>query len=165
MVQAVESKPLSRIPFRVEDELMIASMARWMGFIGWFVMVVSAIGLFFILLGSLFCMFVLGSSEQMLEKMGSFGEFLQANQSTLAFLFAALLLLNSMQIAAGYYLYWASRDFDNVARTDEADQDFLASGLTRLRDAAKISTTVALFQLLVNILAGLALTDLQKLAG
>lgn len=156
---------LSRIPFRVEDELMIASMARWMGFIGWFVMIVSAIGVFFIVLGMLFCLLVLGSGGEFLEKMGSFGEFLRANQSTLAFLFAALLLLNSLQIAAGYYLYWASRDFDNVARTNEADQDYLASGLTRLRNCAKISTTVAIFQLLVNILAGLALTDLQKLAG
>jgi hypothetical protein len=161
----VASKSLSRIPFRVADELMIASMARWMGFISWFVMIVSAIGVFFIVLGLLFCLLLLGSSGEILEKMGPFGEFLQANQSTLAFLFAAMLLLNSLQIAAGYYLYWASRDFDNVARTNEADQDFLASGFTRLRNCAKISTTVAIFQLLVNILAGLALTDLQKLAG
>jgi hypothetical protein len=29
----VSEKPLSRIPFRVEDEAMIASMAYWMRFI------------------------------------------------------------------------------------------------------------------------------------
>lgn len=144
---------------------MIASMARWMGFIGWFIMVASSIGVFGIVVGFLFLMLVSGNGGAMLEKMGSFGEFLQANQSTLGFLFAALLLVNALQIAAGYYLYWASRDFDNVARTNEADQDFLASGLTRLRDCAKISTTVAIFQLLVNVLAGLALTDIQKLTG
>jgi hypothetical protein len=161
----VESQSLSRIPFRVEDELMIASMARWMGFIGRFVMIVSAIGLFLVLLGFCFCLLMFAGSGAIIEKLGPFGEFLKENQSTLMVLAAAMCLLNALQIAAGYYLFWASRDFDNVARTNEADQDFLASGLTRLKNCAKISTTVAVFQLLVNLLAGLALTNLQKLTG
>ena len=144
---------------------MIASMARWMGFIGRFIMIVSTLGVFFVLLGLVFCLLVLGADDAFVTKMGPFGEFLRQNTSTLAVLAVAILLLNSLQIAAGYYLFWASRDFYNVARTNEADQDFLAAGLVRLKNAAKISTTVAVFQLLVNVLAGLALTGLDKLAA
>jgi hypothetical protein len=96
--------------------------------------------------------------------MGPFGQFMDDNKATLAVLMTGLLLLNSLQLAAGYYLFWASQDFDNVARTDEADQDFLASGLTRLKTTAKISTTVAVFQLLVNILAGMALVGIERLS-
>ena len=161
----VESEKLSRIPFRVEDELMIASMAKWMGFIGRFIMIVSVIGLFFILLGFVFCLLMLGADDAILSEMGKFGEFVKNNNVTLAVLAAAFLLLNSLQVAAGYHLFWASRNFDNVARTNEADQDFLAAGLVRLRTAAKISTTVALFQLAVNVLAVMALTGLKELAS
>ena len=159
----METESLSKIPFSVEDELMIASMARWMGFMGRFIIIVSILGVFFILLGLVFCLLMLASGDELLGKMGPFGRFIDDNKATLVVLMTGLLLLNSLQIAAGYYLFWASRDFDNVARTDEADQDFLAAGLTRLKTTAKISTTVAIFQLLVNILAGMALVGVEKL--
>jgi hypothetical protein len=144
---------------------MIASMARWMGFIGMFVLIVSAIGIFFILLGVSFFALILGSDNALLTEMGKFGVFLRENQWALSALAAAMLLLNILQVAAGYYLYWASRAFNDVARTNEADQDFLALGLTQLKTAAKISTTVAVFQLLVNVAAGFALTGLENLTN
>jgi len=144
---------------------MIASMARWMAFIGVFVMIVTVIGAFFVLLGVVFCMLMLGGEGAILEQMGPFGTFIQENRWTLTALAAVTILLNSLQFFAGYHLFWASRDFDNVARTNEADQDFLASGFLRLKTCAKISTTVAVFQLLVNICAGMTLTNLQNLSG
>lgn len=158
------TESLSRIPFSVEDELMIASMARWMGFMGRFIIIVSILGVFFILLGLVFSLLILTSGGELFEKMGPFGQFLNDNKATLAVLMTGMLLLNCLQLAAGYYLFWASRDFDNVARTDQADQDFLASGLTRLKTTAKISTTVAVFQLLVNIFAGMALVGVERLS-
>ena len=43
--KAVNQQALSHIPFRVEDELMIRSMARWMKFIG----IVKVVGSLFVL--------------------------------------------------------------------------------------------------------------------
>ncbi len=44
-----ETAPLSRIPFRVQDESMIANLAGWMRFVGLVIIVMSLIGFFVIL--------------------------------------------------------------------------------------------------------------------
>src|SRR5262245_54515809 len=51
---ALNANTLSRIPFRVRDELMIISMARWMRFIGIVQVLGGLIAGFFLLVGLIY---------------------------------------------------------------------------------------------------------------
>ena len=60
---ALNDNSLSRIPFRVRDELMIASMARWMRFVAIIKVVSGLVMAFFILVGIIYFSAVLGTGS------------------------------------------------------------------------------------------------------
>jgi hypothetical protein len=66
-------------------------------------------------------------------------------------LMIALLVAGGVAVWAGTVLYRSGDDFNNVARTDLADQDFLARGLDRLRLFFKIQVLMTVFWALVSV--------------
>ena len=57
----------------------------------------------------------------------------------------------------GFVLYQAADDFDRVARTDVADQDYITAGITQLNTYFKVSILLGVATVLVAIAAGIGL--------
>ena len=57
----------------------------------------------------------------------------------------------------GFVLYQAADDFDRVARTDVADQDYIAAGVAQLNTYFKVSILLGVAAALVAITAGIGL--------
>ena len=168
---------MSRIPFRVRDELMIASMARWMRFIG-VIKVVSGLVTAFLLLvaiiyigaelgvasttgsgpaaetGSTVTVSIPGANISRIVKMR---QLISENPVTFSALGAFGLLLAAAGTVLGFILYQAADDFDRVARTDVADQDYITAGITQLNTYLKVSILLGVAAVLVAITAAIGL--------
>jgi hypothetical protein len=166
---------LSRIPFTIRDELMIASMARWMRFIGAVKVVGGLATVFVLLVGIIFgggaltagpptntgadapsiTVSVNGTERKVpLEKVR---RIVADNQITFYALGAFGLILGVAGTMLGFVLHQAADSFEHVARTDVADQDYVTAGITQLNTYFKISILLGVAAVLVAITAGLGL--------
>jgi hypothetical protein len=151
---ALNENALSRIPFRVRDELIIISMARWMRFIGLVKVVAGLLMGFVVLVGLIYVGAELGTS---LPSMGKLGRVVSENPVPFFALGLFGLLLAVATIVLGVILYHAAEDFDRVARTDVADQDYITSGVMQLNTFFMWSILLGVAAVLVAITAGIAL--------
>jgi len=171
----VNDATLSRIPFTLRDELTIVSMARWMRFIGVVKVVSGLITVLVLLVGIIFIGAVLssvvapqaggdaptvtvsvnGNTRQVpLERIR---RVVADNQITFYALGAFGLILGGAATVLGFVLYQAADNFEHVARTDVADQDYITAGVTQLNTYFKVSILLGLATVLVAITAGIGL--------
>ena len=164
---------LSRIPFRVRDELMILSMARWMRFIGAIKVVGGLVMLFVLLVGMFYIGALLnvapppasGSSTVTVTigdhtkqvPLDDVRRLVSENQVTFSVLGVVALIVAVVGTVLGFVLYQAADDFDRVARTDVADQDYLTSGVSQLNTYFKFSILLGVAAAMVAITAGIVL--------
>ena len=166
---------LSRIPFQVSDELMIASMAGWMRFVGVIKVVSGLVTLFVLLVGIIYIGTALGLEKPTREGIASPSITISVNGTThqvplekvrrvvseQRVTFVALgafgLILGGAGVALGFMLFQAADAFDKVARTDAADQDFITAGIAQLNLYFKVSILLGVAAGVVAITAGLAL--------
>jgi len=132
---------LARIPFRVRDEQTILSMARWMGFIGGFLVLIGFISILAVLLAITFAGFLFAPSGPEVEGISPF---LRSNPWPVFGGLGVFLLLAMVNTYSGYLLGRTADSLGAIARTDTADQDFLAAGLRQLRDYFKIQVLAAI---------------------
>lgn len=169
----VDQTALSRIPFRVRDEMTILSMARWMRFVG-AIQVVGGLATLFILLvgfvyigaivnaaptpasGSATVTITVGDRAERIP-MDRLPRIISENRVTFYALAAFGLTLAIAGTALGYILYQAAEDFDRVARTDVADQDYITAGVAQLNTYFKVSILLAVATILVAMTAGIGL--------
>jgi len=119
-------QPLARVPFEIDDEKTIASMAKWMMFIA----VVHFIISFLILIGSCFAGFGVAMAPTATGVGGSPAAVaIGAMITMLVFMVLTFIVL----LVQGVLLAKASSSFKAVATTDHADQDHLAAGFRRMR--------------------------------
>ncbi len=147
---------LSRIPFLVRDELVILSMARWMRFIGVIKLVTGLLLGFFVLVGLIFVGAELGAGSGLVA-LGQTGRVVSENPVTFFALGLFALLLTVVSTVLGVVLYHAADDFERVARTDVADQDYITAGVMQLNTYFKVSILLGVAAVLVAITAGMAL--------
>jgi hypothetical protein len=150
----VSGQSLSHIPFRLRDELMILSMARWMKFIGAVKVISGILMLFFVLVGLIFVGSQMGSG---LPALGKTGRLIDENKLTFLGLGVFALLLGVAGTWLGFVLYQAAEDFERVVRSDEADQDYITAGLIQVKTYFKVSILLGLVAILVAITAGISL--------
>jgi hypothetical protein len=124
------SPSLSRIPFRVEDELMIASMALWMRFIG-IVTIIGGLLLLFVTALLISMASVLPYLQD--TELRQFQNHLANAGVPLVGLSLVLFALSVLTVWAGWVLHQAGENFKLVASTDVADQLYLSRGLDQLR--------------------------------
>ena len=145
---------LSRIPFRVRDELVILSMARWMRFIGVIKVVTGLLTGFLLMVGLIYVGAELGTG---LPALGDLGRVVSENTVTFFALGLFALLLTVAATVLGVVLYHAADDFERVARTDVADQDYITAGVIQLNTYFKVSILLGVAAVLVAMTAGIAL--------
>jgi hypothetical protein len=150
----MEEKSLSRIPFRLRDELVIRSMARWMWFIGVVHVVSSLVMTFLVLVGLIYVGAELSTG---LKGLGKIGRLVTENQVVFFALGAFALILAGAGTVLGVVLCHAAEDFDRVVRSDEADQDYITAGVMQLNTYFKISILLGLAAVLVGITAAIGL--------
>jgi len=155
---------LSRIPFRVRDELVILSMARWMRFIGVIKVVTGLLMGFIVLVGLIFVGAELGSGSG-LPALGKTGRIVSENPITFFAVGLFGLLLTAASTVLGVVLYHAADDFERVARTDVADQDYITAGVTQLTTYFKVSILLGVAAALVGITAAMALVAKTSIAS
>jgi hypothetical protein len=164
---------LSRIPFRVRDEMTILSMARWMRFVGAIKVVGGLVTVFVLLVGFIYVGAVLNAgptpasgSSSITVSVGDRTEHIpldklrrmvSENQVTFYALAAFAMILAVAGTVLGFVLYQAADDFDRVARTDIADQDYIAAGLAQLNTYFKVSILLGVAAALVAITAWIGL--------
>ncbi|HWE40018.1 MAG TPA: hypothetical protein VG406_25935 [Isosphaeraceae bacterium] len=147
-------RALSRIPFLRRDELMILSMARWMRFVGAVKIGASFFTGFLVLVALIFVGAGMSTGRPDFARVE---RFVAENRLWFGALGVFALLLSVVGMVLGYVLYEAADDFEQVARTDEADVDYTASGLLRLKTYVKVSVLLGVAALLVAIAAGVVL--------
>jgi hypothetical protein len=150
----LNEKSLSRIPFLVRDELIIISMARWMRFIGLVKVVIGLLTGFIVLVGLIYVGAELGTG---LPSLGKVGQLVSEYPVWFFALGLFALLLTVADIVLGVILYHAADDFDRVARTDLADQDYITAGVVQLNTYFKWSILLGVAVVLVAIVAGIVL--------
>jgi hypothetical protein len=150
----VNETSLSRIPFRVRDELVIISMARWMRFIGVIKVVAGLFTGFVFLVGLIYVGAELSTG---LPALGNVGRLVSENPVTFFALGLFALIVTVVSTVLGVVLYHAADDFDRVARTDLADQDNITMGITQLNIYFRVSILLGVVTLLVAITAAFAL--------
>ena len=165
---------LSRIPFRVRDELTILSMARWMRFVGAIKVVGGLVTIFVMLVGFIYIGAVLdagptpasekatitvtvGDQTQKIP-LDKLRRVVAENQFYFYAFDVIALILAVAGTALGYVLYLAADAFDRVARTDVADQDYIAAGITQLVTYFKVSILLAVAAVLLAITAAIVLS-------
>jgi hypothetical protein len=166
---------LSRIPFSVRDELMIASMARWMRFIAIISVVGGLIMAFLIVVGIIY--FEAALKMEPTEKPGAAApsvtvsaggvksqmtpdqlrHIIAANPVTFLALGGFGLILAVVGTMLGFVLYQAADDFERVARSDVADQDYITAGIAQLTTYFKVSVLLGVATALVALAAGIGL--------
>jgi hypothetical protein len=152
----LDENSLSRIPFRIRDELVIISMARWMRFIGVVKVFAGLMTGFVVLVGLIFAGAELGAGRG-LPALGKIGTLITENMITFFALGIFALVLTFASTALGFVLYQAADDFDRVARTDVADQDYITAGVKQLNLYFQVSILLGVAAALVALTAGLAL--------
>jgi hypothetical protein len=150
----VNEQPLAHIPFRVVDEMMILSMARWMKFIGVIKVVGSLLTLFFVLVGLTIAEAAMGAS---LTEMGKMGRLINENRIAFFSLGAFGVMLGLAGTWLGFVLCQAAEDFERVVRSDAADQDHITTGLIQLKTYFKVSILLGVAAALVALTAGITL--------
>jgi hypothetical protein len=150
----VSANTLSRIPFRVRDELMIVSMARWMRFISVVQVVAGLLGGFFLMVGLIYVGAGLGTD---LPALRSLGRLVSANPLTFLSLGIFALLLAVAGTLLGFVLYQAADDFERVARSDEADQDYITAGIMQLKTYFKVSILLSVAVMLIDFAVRISL--------
>jgi hypothetical protein len=159
----LQEQPLSRIPFLAADVVAIRSMVRWMRFIGAFKVIVSLAMGFVVLVGMIYVGAGMGSD---LARLGGAGRLIAENRATFFALDAFALLLTVAGVWLGFVLYQAADAFEQVALTDEADQDYVTAGIVQLNTYLKISILLGLAAALVALAAGVSLVArYSQLAG
>jgi hypothetical protein len=169
----VNENSLSRIPFRVRDEMTILSMARWMRFIGAIKVVGGLVTVFVLLVGIIYIGAVLNAapapasgSSTITVTVGDRTEhvpldklrrLISENQVTFYALGVFALIVAVVGTALGFVLYQAADDFDRVARTDVADQDYITAGVRQLKTYLKVSVLLGVAAALVAVTAGIGL--------
>jgi hypothetical protein len=151
---ALNAKALSRIPFRVRDELMIISMARWMRFIGVIQILGGLIAGFFLLVGVIYAGAAPGSDRPALGQVGRL-----VSENPLAFLILGIvgLVVAVAGTLLGFLLYQAADEFEQVARSDVADQDYITAGIVQLKTYFKVSILLSVAVMLLAIAGGILL--------
>ncbi|HZW31018.1 MAG TPA: hypothetical protein VFF52_09945 [Isosphaeraceae bacterium] len=152
----MNERALSRIPFRVRDELMIISMARWMRFIGVIKVVGGLLTGFFLLVGVIYLGAGLSTD---LPALGKLGRTVAENRLTFFALALFALLLTVAGTLLGFVLYTAADDFERVARSDEADQDYITAGVRQLNTYFKLSILLGVAAVLVGLTAAIGLAS------
>ncbi len=79
------------------------------------------------------------------------------NPVTFSALGAFGLLLAAAGTVLGFVLYQAADDFERIARTDVADQDYITAGITQLNIYFKVSILLGVAAVLVAITAAIGL--------
>jgi hypothetical protein len=153
---ALSESALSHIPFELKDELMIHSMARWMKFVGIVKIVGSLVMMFVVLVGLIYSGVELGAGAE-LAPLGKAGRILADNKVTFFSLGAFALILAVVGTILGFVLTQAADDFEQVVRTNEADQDYITAGLIQLETYFKYSILLALAAVPVAMIAGIGL--------
>jgi hypothetical protein len=151
---ALNDNSLSRIPFRVRDELVILSMARWMRFIGVIKVIGGLVAGFFVLVGMIYVGAGMGTS---LPALGDAGRVVSENPVTFFTLGVVALLLTVAATWLGVVLYQAADDFERVARTDEADQDYITAGVMQLNTYFRVSILLGIAGALLALTATVVL--------
>jgi type II secretory pathway pseudopilin PulG len=93
------------------------------------------------------------SFERIERALPNLPAFLRRNQWSLYGLPVAGLILAGLSIASGYFLHSAGDELRQVARTDLADQDLMASGLTKVSTYFKLVVANAVITALVSTVA------------
>jgi len=150
----VSANALSRIPFRVRDELMIISMARWMRFIGVVQILGGLVAGFFLLVGLIYAGAALGTDRL---GLGQAGRLVAENPLTFVILGIVGLVVAVAATLLGFVLYQAADEFEQVARSDVADQDYITAGIVHLKTYFKVSILLSVAAMLVAIAAGISL--------
>jgi hypothetical protein len=159
---AVTEQSLSRIPFLVRDEQMIISMARWMRFIGIVKVIGGLLTGFIVLVGIIFVGSELGTG---LPALGKVGLLVDENRVVFFALGLFALVLTGAGTVLGYVLYQAADEFERVARSDVADQDYITAGITQLNTYFKVSILLGLAAVVVALTAALALATKLAVVG
>lgn len=134
-----EPDSLARIPFSKHDELMIASLAKWMNFMGWFQMFAGVAMLLLLVAVATVAGHIVPKS-------------LKAQSGTLGLLGLLLAGLAVVIIWGGSLLTAAADRFKLVALTDEADQDFLATGFGKLKTFFLIEVATGFITIAVTVM-------------
>jgi hypothetical protein len=133
---------------------MIISMARWMRFIGVVQVLCGLLAGFFLLVGLIYVGAGLGTD---LPALGRMGRLVSDNSLTFLALGIVGLVVAVAGTMLGFVLYQAADDFDRVARSDVADQDYITAGIMQLKTYFKVSILLSVAAMLVAIAAGISL--------
>lgn len=152
---------LVRIPFRPEDELTILSMVRWMRFIAVLTIIVGFLALFAVLTTTFFMSFAL---IPVTMRLGEGAEAVVIERQYLVVAAIAAIVMSAVNIYLGFILYEAADNFEQMVRTDLADQAYLAQGLDSLRRYFQIFVAVAVLTFLVGAAVAVAFTTRAHVA-
>jgi hypothetical protein len=153
--------------------MTILSLARWVRFVGAIKVVGGLLTTFALLVAVIYIGAALNAgsmpasgsasitvtagnrSEQV--PLDRLSRLVSENQITFLALAAFALILSVAGTVLGYALYQAADDFDRVARTDVADQDYIAAGVARLNTYFKVSILLGVAAVLVALTAAIGL--------
>src|SRR5581483_3218568 len=127
----------------------IASMARWMRFIA----VIGLVAAIFMAFAAVVGVGLMSAGQGLGESSPKWGEVQRAFDRAGAWVYGLLavaLLAAAASLWQNFALYRAGEYFDQVARTDVADVDYLAHGLDHLRTYFKIQVLVVAVTLVVG---------------
>jgi hypothetical protein len=152
---------VSRIPFSLEEEHTLGSMARWMRFMAVVGICAALLMLLFLVLGigvySSMHGLAATSSDPRMAKVEAF---IIAN-GALPYLFACVFLVAAgIALWQNMVLFHAGDDFHLVATTDTADLDYLASGLDRLRMFFKIQVLTIVITVSLAFVSGVVVVGM-----
>jgi len=133
---------------------MILSMARWMRFIGVIKVISGLLTGFIVLIGLIYVGAEVGTG---LRALGKVGRLVSENQVVFFALGLFALMLTVVATILGYVLVRAADDFERVARSDEADQDYITAGIVQLNTYFKVSILLGVTVVLVAIAAAIGL--------
>jgi hypothetical protein len=169
----VSENTLSRIPFRIRDELMILSMVRWMRFVGAIKVVFGLVTVLVLLVGLIYIGAMLNAAPTSesgaatvtltigdrtehvpLDKLR---RLISENQVSFYALGVFALIVAVVGTVLGFVLYQAADDFDRVARTDVADQDYITAGVIQLKTYLKFSVLFGVATAMVALTAAIVL--------
>src|SRR5688500_6089022 len=155
---------MARIPFSPDEEQTIASTARWMRFMAVVGIVAGTLMLFVLVLGVgiLTAARGLGDASPQWAKARAFFD----EAGPIVYLMAAVFFLAAaVTLWQNFALYRAGDYFDQVARTDTDDLDYLARGLDHLRQVFKIQVMVVVVTIAVAFGTAAATLALTRYAG
>jgi len=92
-----------------------------------------------------------------LPAFGKVGRLVSENQVVFFALGLFALILTVVGTILGYVLVRAADDFERVARSDEADQDYITAGIVQLNTYFKVSILLGVAVVLVALTAGIGL--------